>query len=87
MEWYEIPEKLEAGRVVFVTDGTVTRRVLKAEWHGLELQLMLDTGKSLWLSADEFENSGDQKIGIMDNADGLYIAPLWWINLGGKQNE
>lgn len=87
MEWHEIPEKLEAGRVVFVTDGTVTRQVLKAVWHGLELQLMLDNGKSLWLSADEFENSGDQKIGIMDSADGFYIAPLWWINIGGKQNE
>lgn len=82
MKWFEIPEALEAGRVVFVTDGTVTRKVLSAVWHGLELQLVMDNGKSLWLSSDEFEYSKDQGIGIMDSADGIYIAPLWWINIG-----
>lgn len=84
MKWFEIPEALEAGRAVFVTDGTVTRKVLNAVWHDLELQLVMDNGKSLWLSSDEFEYSKDQEIGIMDSADGIYIAPLWWINIGNQ---
>ena len=87
MKWYEIPDALEAGRKVYVTDGTVTRGVLKVTWVCMELQLEMDNGKSVWLSADDFENSNDQMIGILDDTDGVYIAPLWWIKIGDKNNE
>ena len=84
MKWHEIPEALEAGRAVFVTDGTVTRKVLKAEWVCMEIHLVLDNGRSLWLSSEDFEGS-EIGIGILESEEGVYIAPLWWIRIGSEE--
>lgn len=79
-----ILEALAAGCAVYVTDGTVTRQVLEAveECSIKDLRLSLDNGKFLWLDACEFENGSNNRIDLMDSAEGLYIAPLWWINSG-----
>ena len=72
-----IVDALNAGRRVFLTDGTVTRLVCATAPAGDDLFLFLDTERQILIEESDF-NSG---YGLMDSKDGLYIAPVWWIEL------
>ena len=64
-------------RPVFITDGTVTRRVVKlADSDAFKL----DNGMMAWVSWEQFGVGGNMD--LVEMADGLYIAPTWWNNPG-----
>lgn len=74
-----ILEALTAGRAVYVTDGTVTRRVIQAEEDGQEMILTYDLShmmdglrRRVWLSDENFRTLGGWS--IEDTPEGLYIA-------------
>ena len=83
-----ITEALTAGRPVFMTDGTVTRKVTKVEMtsqdlvRGRESTLDVRTEDGSWKQLpvnwpwDELAGCG-----LTSLDDGLYIAPDWWIAL------
>lgn len=83
-----ITEALAAGRPVFITDGTVTRKVSKAEItstdlaHGREgtFDVLLEDGRWAQISINW---PWDDLIGygLANLSDGLFIAPDWWIAL------
>lgn len=83
-----ITEALAAGRPVFITDGTVTRKVSKVEItsadlaHGREgtLDVLLEDGRWAQIPMNwPWDDLIDY--GLANLGDGLYIAPDWWIAL------
>lgn len=83
-----ITEALAAGRPVFMTDGTVTRKVIQVELtdsdlaHSREstLDVRIEDGswKQIPVSWPWDELAG---YGLTELGDGLYVAPDWWITL------
>lgn len=83
-----ITEALAAGRPAFMTDGTVTRKVIQVELtdsdlaHGREstLDVRIEDGswKQIPVSWPWDELTG---YGLTELGDGMYIAPDWWIAL------
>ena len=83
-----ISEALAASRSVFMTDGTVTRRVIQVELTDSDLVL----GREGTLDVRIEDGSWKQipvswpwdeltEYGLTELGDGLYIAPDWWIAL------
>lgn len=77
-------------RPVMVTDGTVTRRVVSV---GLAEQLYIHTETGEWVEIRRsFCGLTLDGWGLLDTAEGLLIAPEWWIENGtddgngGKEN-
>jgi len=83
-----ITEALATGRSAFMTDGTVTRKIIMVEITNpglaygsestLDVQIKDGSRKQLpikwpWDELVEY--------GLADLNDGLYIAPDWWIAL------
>lgn len=83
-----ITEALTANRPVFITDGTVTRKVILVELtdsdlaHGrvgtLDVRTEDGSWKQLPINWPWDEVTG---CGLTEMGDGLYIAPDWWIAL------
>ncbi len=83
-----ITEALAADRPTFMTDGTVTRKVIQVELtdsdltHGREgtLDVRIEDGswKQIPVSWPWDELTG---YGLTELGDGMYIAPDWWIVL------
>ena len=83
-----ITEALAAGRPAFMTDGTVTRKVIQVELtdsdltHGREgtLDVRIEDGswKQIPVSWPWDELTG---YGLTELGDEMYIAPDWWIVL------
>jgi len=79
---------LTAGRPAFMTDGTVTRKVIQVELtdsdlaHSREgtLDVRIEDGswKQISVNWPWNELTG---YGLTELGDGLYIAPDWWIAL------
>ena len=81
-------EALAAGRPAFMTDGTVTHKVIQVELidsnlaHGREgtLDVRIEGGRWKQIPViwpwDELTGYG-----LTELCDGLYIAPDWWIAL------
>lgn len=81
-----ILEALSVGRAVYVTDGTITRRVIQAEEEGQEMILTYDLShiadglrRRVWISDENFRTLGGWI--IEDIPEGLYIAPCWWVRI------
>lgn len=83
-----IAKALAAGRPAFMTDGTVTRRVVQVELTDSDLAL----GREGTLDVQIEDGSWKQipviwpwdeltEYGLTELGDGLYIAPDWWIAL------
>ncbi len=83
-----ITEALAAGRPAFMTDGTVTRKVIQVELTDSNLAL----GREGTLDVRIEDGSWKQipvswpwdeltEYGLTELDDGLYIAPDWWIAL------
>lgn len=83
-----ITKALAAGRPAFMTDGTVTRKIVKVEitdpnlvcGRKSTLDVCIEDGswkhipiKWPWDELTEY--------GLTELGDGLYIAPDWWIAL------
>lgn len=79
-----VTEALAAGRLVLMTDGTVTRKIIQMEitTHGLKSTLDVQVEITGWLEIpiiwpwDELTGYGLTELG-----DELYLAPDWWIAL------
>ena len=74
---HKILEALAHGRRVFLTDGTVTRLVCASAPAGDDLAVFLDNERHVIIEESDF----DSVYGLMDSDEGLYIAPVWWIEL------
>ena len=83
-----LEEALAAGHPVFMTDGTVTRKVIQAELTDSDLAF----GREGTLDVRIEDGSWKQipviwpwdeltEYGLTELDDGLYIAPDWWIAL------
>lgn len=67
-------------RLVLVTDGTVTRRVVSV---GLAEKLYIHTETGGWVEIKRsFCGVTLEGWGLLDAAEALYIAPEWWIANG-----
>ena len=67
-------------RLVLVTDGTVTRRVVSV---GLAEKLYIHTETGGWVEIKRsFCGLTWEGWGLLDAAEALYIAPEWWIANG-----
>lgn len=67
-------------RLVLVTDGTVTRRVVSV---GLAEKLYIHTETGGWVEIKRsFCGLTLDGWGLLDAAEALYIAPEWWIANG-----
>ncbi len=83
-----ITETLAVGRPAFMTDGTVTRKVIQVELTDSDLargregtfDVRIEDGSWKQIPViwpwDELDGYGLTELG-----DGLYIAPDWWIAL------
>ena len=81
-------EALASGRPAFLTDGTVTRKVIQVEMSDSDfvcgrertLDVRIEDGGMIQIPItwplDELTGYGLTELG-----DGLYIAPDWWIAL------
>lgn len=76
-EQEKVADALMNNRPVFITDGTVTRRVVKLVDSDA---FKLDNGMMAWVSWEQFGVGGNMD--LVEMADGLYIAPTWWNKLG-----
>lgn len=64
-------------RLVMITDGTVTRRVVSVE---LAKKLYIYTEMGEWVEIERsFCGLTLEKWSLLDTIEGLYIAPEWWI--------
>lgn len=76
-----IINRLNSGLSVIVTDGTVSRKVEKAEIYDnvLSMDYTLDgIKKCVEVHTDDFDNG---KFGTVEHNGVLYVAPQWWINI------
>ena len=78
-----IQEALDAGRPVYLTDGTVTRSVTAAEIDGYGLRKLLTISTETAILQFELSLCGYlvPEWGLAELSDGLYFAPDWWIEL------
>lgn len=84
-----VTDALNAGRSVFLTDGTVTRKVAQVEIskygvteNTLDIQVIDSYDNKTWVQIaikwpwDELDNYG-----MVELEKALYIAPDWWIEI------
>ncbi len=83
-----ITEALAAGRPAFMTDGTVTRKIIKAEITDPNLVCCRESTLDVRIEDGSWKQlpikwPWDELVeyGLADLSDGLYIAPDWWIAL------
>ena len=74
----KIAEYLVNDRPVYVTDGTVTRRVVFALVYNRVLSLNTDQPREC-VEIPEAVLSQLDGWGMQELSDGLFIAPEWWI--------
>jgi len=76
-----IIDRLNSGLSVIVTDGTVSRKVEKAEIYNdvLSMEYTLDdVRKCVEVHTDDFDSG---KFGTIEHDGILYVAPQWWIDI------
>lgn len=78
-----IQEALQAGRPVYVTDGTVTQLVQAVEIDecGIDKFLTIHAETQIMQYEIDFGDYVKQDWGMVELSDGLYFAPEWWIKL------
>lgn len=74
-----VEEALAKRQTVFITDGTVTRRVLEISESDGELFISGDANTWVTLVCDLCGYVDGWN--VMDAKEGLYIAPNWWIKI------
>ena len=74
----KIAEYLVNDRPVYVTDGTVTRRVVSAVVYNHVLSLNTDQPRE-YVEIPEAVLSQPDGWSMQELSDGLFIAPEWWI--------
>lgn len=74
----KVAKSLVDDRPVYVTDGTVTRRVVAAGIDENSLMLQMGMARDR-VEIPEAALSASGGWGVAELEDGLYIAPEWWL--------